>query len=245
MRVTVSESGGLCLLVCVVFVETHRVFFLSISIFSEIFLRLFLHFPDASYDGGISSSSDDGVLLGRALRDELLLLERDFAGGFKADGAGAGGSSAYAGEIKALAGATIPAGWLVCDGSAINRIDFSALFAAIGATWGAGDGSTTFNIPDLRGRTAIGAGKGATGGSVTSSDVTAAQVSEHKLGSYDGSEIISYAGASLSCAQGQAWNANRGLRPLTSCSLTAGKLTSTSTRNNMVPYAAVTYIIKT
>ena len=220
-------------------------FFLSISIFSEIFLRLFLHFPDASYDGGISSSSDDGVLLGRALRDELLLLERDFAGGFKADGAGAGGSSAYAGEIKALAGATIPAGWLVCDGSAINRIDFSALFAAIGATWGAGDGSTTFNIPDLRGRTAIGAGKGATGGSVTSSDVTAAQVSEHKLGSYDGSEIFTYTKASLSCAQGHAWNANRGLRPLTSCSLTAGKLTSTSTRNNMVPYAAVTYIIKT
>ena len=116
------------------------------------------------------------MLLGRALRDELLLLERDFAGGFKADGAGAGGSSAYAGEIKALAGATIPAGWLVCDGSAINRIDFSALFAAIGSTWGAGDGSTTYNIPDLRGRTAIGAGKGATGGSVTGSDVTAAQV---------------------------------------------------------------------
>ena len=51
------------------------------------------YIPDASYDGGISSSSDDGVLLGRALRDELLLLERDFAGGFKADGAGAGGGA--------------------------------------------------------------------------------------------------------------------------------------------------------
>ena len=234
-----------CLFALFLWRLTASSFFLSISIFSEIFLRLFLHFPDASYDGGISSSSDDGVLLGRALRDELLLLERDFAGGFKADGAGAGGSSAYAGEIKALAGATIPAGWLVCDGSAINRIDFSALFAAIGATWGAGDGSTTFNIPDLRGRTAIGAGKGATGGSVTSSDVTAAQVSEHKLGSYDGSEIISYTKASLSCAQGRAWNGDNTQRPLSSCSLTPGKLTSTSTRNNMVPYAAVTYIIKT
>ena len=204
-----------------------------------------LDFPDASYDGGISSSSDDGVLLGRALRDELLLLERDFAGGFKADGAGAGGSSAYAGEIKALAGATIPAGWLVCDGSAINRIDFSALFAAIGSTWGAGDGSTTFNIPDLRGRTAIGAGKGATGGSVTGSDVTAAKVTEHKLGSYDGSEILSFTKATISCTKNTGWYSNTKWA-LSACSLSnGGALTSTSTRNNMSPYAAVTYIIKT
>ena len=85
----------------------------------------------ASYDGGISSSSDDGVLLGRALREELLLLERDFAGGFKAESTGASGSSTYSGEIKALAGATVPAGWLPCDGRAISRIDFSALFAAL------------------------------------------------------------------------------------------------------------------
>ena len=234
-----------CLFALFLWRLTASSFFLSISIFSEIFLRLFLHFPDASYDGGISSSSDDGVLLGRALRDELLLLERDFAGGFKADGAGAGGSSAYAGEIKALAGATIPAGWLVCDGSAINRIDFSALFAAIGATWGAGDGSTTFNIPDLRGRTAIGAGKGATGGSVTSDDVTAAKVSEHKLGSYDGSETTQFKNPTISCQAGVGWGANWAIG-LKSCALgTPGALESTSTRNNMVPYAAVTYIIKT
>jgi len=212
---------------------------------SILSLPLLIDFPDASYDGGISSSSDDGVLLGRALRDELLLLERDFAGGFKADGAGAGGSSAYAGEIKALAGATIPAGWLVCDGSAINRIDFSALFAAIGSTWGAGDGSTTFNIPDLRGRTAIGAGKSVTGGSVTASDVTNAKVTEHKLGSYDGSEIVSFTKATLSCTKNVGWSWND-KNALSSCKLTnGGAVTSTSTRNNMSPYAAVMYIIKT
>ena len=231
--------------VCVVFAETHRARSLCFYLAGDYFCPFFLLFPDASYDGGISSSSDDGVLLGRALRDELLLLERDFAGGFKADGAGAGGTSAYAGEIKALAGATIPAGWLVCDGRAINRIDFSALFAAIGVTWGSGDGSTTFNIPDLRGRTAIGAGKGATGGSVTSDDVTAAQVSEHKLGSYDGSEIFTYTKSSLSCPQSWVRADWAQKLHLTSCSLTPGKLTSTSTRNNMSPYAAVTYIIKT
>ena len=151
------------------------------------------HLPDASYDGGISSSSDDGVLLGRALREELLLLERDFAGGFEAGSAGGGGgSSAYAGEIKALAGSTVPAGWLVCDGRALSRIDFSSLFAAIGTTWGKGDGSTTFNIPDLRGRTAIGAGKGKTGGSVTNAGVSQAAATQHDLGSYDGSEMVTF-----------------------------------------------------
>lgn len=150
------------------------------------------HLLDASYDGGISPSSDDGVLLGRALREELLLLERDFAGGFEAGSAGGGGSSAYAGEIKALAGATVPAGWLVCDGRALNRIDFSSLFAAIGTTWGNGDGSTTFNIPDLRGRTAIGAGQGKTGGSVTNAGVSQAAATQHDLGSYDGSELVTF-----------------------------------------------------
>lgn len=47
-------------------------------------------------------------------------------------------------------------GWLVCDGSVISRTDYSALFDQIGTTYGAGDGSTTFAIPDLRGRVLIG-----------------------------------------------------------------------------------------
>lgn len=67
---------------------------------------------------------------------------------------------AMAGIIQMFAGATPPTGWLVCDGSAISRTTYATLFAAIGTTWGAGDGSTTFNIPDLRGRAPIGAGTG-------------------------------------------------------------------------------------
>jgi len=58
------------------------------------------------------------------------------------------------------AGADIPAGWLYCDGSAVSRTTYANLFNEIGATYGAGDGSTTFNIPDLRGKTAIGDGQG-------------------------------------------------------------------------------------
>lgn len=57
-------------------------------------------------------------------------------------------------------GSSIPAGWLYCDGSAVSRTTYVALFAAISTTWGVGDGSTTFNLPDMRGRSAIGDGTG-------------------------------------------------------------------------------------
>jgi microcystin-dependent protein len=60
------------------------------------------------------------------------------------------------GTINMFAGATAPTGWLLCDGSAILRSTYTTLFAVIGTTYGAGDGSTTFNLPDLRGRVAVG-----------------------------------------------------------------------------------------
>lgn len=65
-------------------------------------------------------------------------------------------------------GSSAPSGWLLCDGSAVSRTTYAALFAVIGTTYGAGDASTTFNLPDLQGKFALGAGGGfalgATGG---------------------------------------------------------------------------------
>ena len=55
----------------------------------------------------------------------------------------------------------LPAGWLLCDGSAVSRTTYASLFAAVGINFGGGDGINTFNLPDLRGRTVIGAGHGA------------------------------------------------------------------------------------
>lgn len=55
------------------------------------------------------------------------------------------------GEICFFGMTTPPAGFLKCNGAAISRTTYAALFAAIGTTWGSGDGATTFNIPDLRG----------------------------------------------------------------------------------------------
>lgn len=51
-------------------------------------------------------------------------------------------------------------GWLLCNGAAVSRSTYAALFAAIGVTYGAGDGSTTFNVPDMAGRTLVGSGAG-------------------------------------------------------------------------------------
>jgi hypothetical protein len=58
------------------------------------------------------------------------------------------------GTINAFAGAAdrVPDGWLLCDGAAFDRRMYADLFSAIGATWGRGNNSTTFNVPDLRGR---------------------------------------------------------------------------------------------
>jgi microcystin-dependent protein len=56
------------------------------------------------------------------------------------------------GSIMPFGGTTPPSGWLFCDGSAVSRSVFAPLFAVLGTTFGAGDGATTFNLPDLRGR---------------------------------------------------------------------------------------------
>ena len=71
-----------------------------------------------------------------------------------------GAARNIAGIIHAYAGSTAPDGYLMCDGQAVSRTTYAALFAAIGTTYGAGDGSTTFNLPDLQGRFPLGAGAG-------------------------------------------------------------------------------------
>ena len=60
------------------------------------------------------------------------------------------------GVLIPFAGTSAPDGWLLCDGSAISRSTYSGLYTVIATNYGSGDGSTTFNLPDLRGRTALG-----------------------------------------------------------------------------------------
>jgi microcystin-dependent protein len=79
--------------------------------------------------------------------------------------AGAPGQNAIApaGTIFAFAGDTtrVPSGWLLCDGSAVSRTTYASLFNVILSNYGSGDGATTFNVPDLRGRFLRGTDNGA------------------------------------------------------------------------------------
>lgn len=65
-------------------------------------------------------------------------------------------NTAPSGTVSMFAASTPPSGWLECNGAAVSRATYSALFTAIGTTWGAGNGSTTFNVPDFRGEFARG-----------------------------------------------------------------------------------------
>lgn len=68
------------------------------------------------------------------------------------------GDTFPAGTITMFGGTSAPNGWLLCDGSAVSRTEYADLFMAIATNFGAGDGSTTFNLPDMRGAAPAGAG---------------------------------------------------------------------------------------
>ena len=69
---------------------------------------------------------------------------------------GAGGDTLPIGAILPFSSDTIPNGWLLCDGRAVSRTEYAELFKAIGTKHGSGDGSTTFNLPNPKGRTLVG-----------------------------------------------------------------------------------------
>lgn len=148
------------------------------------------------------------------------------------------------GSIIAFAGSSIPAGWKDCDGSAISRTTYANLFAVIGTTWGAGNGSTTFNIPDFRGRTLLGTGTGSgltarsiagTGGTETHTLVTA-EIPSHNHAPGSGTSFIG-AGAPNNAPVGTGAN-NWGTNA------TTGNRGGDGAHNNMQPWACVRYLIK-
>lgn len=71
-------------------------------------------------------------------------------------GGGSGGDDIPTGVITQFGGSIAPDGWLICDGSAVSRATYADLFNAIGTTYGIGDGSTTFNLPNLKGKVPVG-----------------------------------------------------------------------------------------
>jgi microcystin-dependent protein len=76
---------------------------------------------------------------------------------------GGGGGGNPTGSIIAFAGAAAPTGYLLCDGALLSRTEYATLFGVIGVAYGAGDGSTTFKLPDLRGKFPLGKAVSGTG----------------------------------------------------------------------------------
>jgi microcystin-dependent protein len=84
--------------------------------------------------------------------------------------------------------ASVPTGWLLCDGRAVLRATYAALYAAIGTTWGAGDNVSTFNLPDLRGEFLRGSdnGRGVDAGrAIASFQADGLKQHQHYVANYD------------------------------------------------------------
>jgi len=159
------------------------------------------------------------------------------------------------GFIQMFAGSSAPTGWLMCDGSAVSRTTYADLYAVIGTTYGSGDGSTTFNLPDLRGRVGVGKSSdtefdtlGETGGEKKHTLTTNELPSHsHVLDSYFGYvSTFNNIDANYGLSQGGAYadrvmggNSNNTGRMATK---TSGE---GAAHNILQPYIVINYIIKT
>lgn len=153
------------------------------------------------------------------------------------------------GTVNMYAGGTAPTGWLMCNGQAVSRTTYADLFDAIGVTFGSGDGTTTFNVPDLRDRMAIGAGNlynlGATGGSKDAIVVSHSHNTSASGETFVTSESETANNTTVTySASGNRWVDGQpaGTTPYhhRSATSTTG---SSGTDKNLPPYNAVNFII--
>ena len=103
-----------------------------------------LNLPLIASAGDVITGAD-GVFNGYVVDEDF------FESSSSGTGSSGGGGDLPIGTIIPFAGSQIPSGWLLCDGSSVSRSTYSNLYTALGNTWGSSS-STTFNLPDLRGR---------------------------------------------------------------------------------------------
>lgn len=136
------------------------------------------------------------------------------------------------GVINAFGGTTPPTGALLCDGSAVSRTTYAALFAIIGTTYGVGNGTTTFNVPDLRQRFPL--GKAVSGTGATLGGTGGALTHTHAFAETQALTVT----AGTAAAPGDAY-----FTVVTGVSLSTGNGGPTGSSNNISPFQAVNYII--
>ena len=156
------------------------------------------------------------------------------------------------GFIIQYASSSAPSGWLLCDGSAVSRTTYSALFAIISTTYGSGDGSTTFNLPDLRGRVPIGFGQGSgltnrnmanTGGAETHT-LTTSEMPSHTHNDSGHTHAIpggTFGGSGGYTANDTATSGRSTYTGYANIQATGGG----GAHNNMQPFVVVNFVIKT
>ena len=175
------------------------------------------------------------------------------------------------GSIVMYGAAAAPTNWLLCDGSAVNRTTYADLYSAIGTTYGSGDGSSTFNVPNVQGKFPIGYdggssyALGATGGATTDTPtlsgtnagttLTSAQIPAHQHGTpltgWPSGTWTGGTGASNAAIDASGFSLATGSVALT-LDNTGGGSSHTHTWsgtsaavNTVPPYVVVNYIIKT
>lgn len=134
------------------------------------------------------ADTTNALLKQRNAADTAWITIRDLATGNAINGVPVG-------ALQMWSTATAPSGWLLCYGQAVSRTTYSVLFAVIGTTFGVGDGSTTFNLPDLRGRMLVGLDN--MGGSAANRVAAATSI-----GQAAGAETHSHTGGSHSHSAG-------------------------------------------
>jgi microcystin-dependent protein len=168
------------------------------------------------------------------------------------------GGIAPTGSITMWAGAVAspPTGWLACNGANVSRTTYSELFDVVGTTWGAGDGSTTFTLPNLLNKFSVGAGDtyalAATGGSANAIVVSHTHTANSAVTDPGHTHQVWRAGSNGDGGAFGAWGASVAPQ-YPSGSNTTGITVSTTidttgssgTNANLPPYVAVGYIIKT
>ena len=149
------------------------------------------------------------------------------------------------GTIIPYAGSTIPSNYMLCEGQALSRIEYDILFSAIGTTYGAGDGTTTFNLPNLKGRIITGVDSndtdfdvlGETGGEKTHT-LTVDEMPSHYHGIRDTIDMNTLAGQNRSVVVGGGETWNPGDPAL------SNNTGDNQPHNNLQPYIVLNYIIK-
>ena len=160
------------------------------------------------------------------------------------------------GAIMPFAGSSAPSGWLLCNGGAVSRSTYSSLFSAISTIYGTGNGSSTFNLPDLRGRVVAGVGAsgtplssfslGSTGGNETEV-LSVSQIPQHQHAIYCSNDDArdSGSGSGYSVHKSNIGATGAGVIPRGGKTILTALAGGSAAHNNTQPTIALNYIIKT